>query len=151
MGGNGISSLDHTKKYIVVNHHMKNSHTINNFLHHKIFLDGFSSGPPLSFTGNFLADGLATGFANFRSNTTNLCIPTLPTNRYILTLQANLSTVILLLNQPLLHQTNHPSLHHQDQLFNQLISLVVNFFWFSLVSLNPCLSIPFSRNNNLFS
>ena len=43
---------------------MKNSHTMNNFLHHKIFLDGFHLDPPFSPHWEKLADGFSTGFAN---------------------------------------------------------------------------------------
>ena len=53
---------------------MKNSHTMNNFLHHKIFLDGFSSGPPIFPGREILADGFSTGSAKKRSVTTNYIV-----------------------------------------------------------------------------
>ena len=53
---------------------MKNSHTMNNFLHHKIFLDGFHRDPPFSPHWEKLADGFSTGSAKIPSVTTNLTI-----------------------------------------------------------------------------
>ena len=50
---------------------MKNSHTMNNFLHHKIFLDGFHLNPPFSPHWEKLADGFSTGSAKIPSVTTN--------------------------------------------------------------------------------